>query len=629
MNLMQPITEFYRDYLRRLEEVDAIEQGLLTANTKRSWTQHLVRKSASIRESYSVVAEKLQQIILPFITGEKEPTMEEAEALREGAMLFFYKSIFDEVMVSAVLDMLARFYAGKGNRYYERMCRFAFANNVYLGLEGSFSEKSLEEAERVFANISDIRVIAKEHKSQDSLLQDVNFILETGFRLFDRECRRFSPDTDRIVHRYVALASMEQYADVLPKAFYADLCEQINDVAGVFSMFMQARHWDDVPQKRKEYLSSVFDSVFAKEAELPEEKRDPIYYMAYVLYAFYAGKYSPDECFNMLYPYTKGLSSDINFSEGDWYSFNGSNRFFAICTTTRAVLQMVCKSRLSESQKKQKVAEILYDVIEFIQKIPRECASRENMDHCLYHLLYDVIEFIDDESMAIEFIDILMMNRQLSTLIHTIMTAKLTQAIMDPLIDQHPEWFYTCLSVSNDEEVLARKEELALFVYNAARCHDIGKIRIGSIVNTQIRKISEEEYGLIKKHPEWSYEVLLRNKKLAPYAEIALGHHKSYDDAAGYPMEFSIAGSKYRILIDILKICDCIDAATDFFGRNYTRGKNFEKVFAEFEEVKGTRYNPDIIDFIKQNEKLFAQLKEITSKDAREDFYYHIYRKYR
>lgn len=626
---MQPITEFYRDYLKRLDEVDAIEQQLLTAGTKRFWTQHLVRKSALIRESYGIVAKKLQEIIEPFTSGEKEPTEEEAEALREGAMLFFYKSIFDEVMVSSVLDMLADYYERKGNRFYERMCRFAFSNNAYLGLEGPFSEKSLTEAEHVFSNLENIRTITKEHNSNEKYLQDVNFILETGFRLFDRECRHLEPNMEKIAARYVALASVEKFSDVLPKNYYEDAWEQIHDVTGVFSLFMHAKNWEKVSEKRKKYMSPVFDSVFGREAELPEEERNPVYYMGYVLYAFYSEKYSADECFNMLYPYTKGLSEEPDFSNSEWYSFNGKSRFFAICTTTRAVLQMVNGSRLSETQKKQRTAEILYDVMEFIQKIPRECACRENMDHCLYHLLYDVIEFIDDESMAIEFIDILMMNRQLSTLIHTIMTAKLTQAIMDPLVDQHPEWFYECLSVTTDEEVLAKKEDLALFEYNAARCHDIGKIRIGSIVNTQIRKISDDEYGLIKKHPEWSSEVLLRNKKLAPYAEIALGHHKSYDDEAGYPMTFSLKNSKYRILIDILKICDCIDAATDFFGRNYTRGKSFEKVFTEFEEVKGTRYNPDIIDFIRQNDTLFAQLKEITSKDAREDFYYHIYRKYR
>ena len=78
-----------------------------------------------------------------------------------------------------------------------------------------------------------------------------------------------------------------------------------------------------------------------------------------------------------------------------------------------------------------------------------------------------------------------------------------------------------------------------------------------------------------------------------------------------------------------MKICDSIDAATDTFGRNYQRGKSFEKVFAEIEAVKETKYNPDIISFIREDEKLFAQLKEITSREARGDFYYHIYRKFR
>ena len=134
---------------------------------------------------------------------------------------------------------------------------------------------------------------------------------------------------------------------------------------------------------------------------------------------------------------------------------------------------------------------------------------------------------------------------------------------------------------------------------------------------------------MIKMHSGWSADILARNEKLSAYRDIALGHHKSYDGKTGYPAEYDNHASKYRILTDILTVCDSMDAATDAYGRNYPRGKTFEKVFAEFESMKGTRYNPEIIDFIRTHEALFLQLKEITSKEARGDFYYHIYRKYR
>ncbi len=625
----QAIAEFYKDYLVRMNAIDVEEQELLSSNTKKGWTQHLVRKSSLIREYHAEVDKGIHAMILPYISGEKETSDEEAEALKEGALRYFQDSLFDEVMESSVLRMLTGRYAKKGDRFEERKCRFAFANNAYLSAEGPLGEQSMAEAERVMEGMNRLREIRKEHADEETFLQDVRFIIETGYRLFDRECRQLEPDLTKLVRRYNALSNIEQYRDILPKDYCDECMRELRDKVGINVMFMQALHWDKVPKKRQAALAEVFERELSKEIDLPESERNPKLFMTYVLFAFYSGRFSADECFNLLYPYTKTLPEKVDFSRTSWYDFSGNDRFFAICLTTRPLLQMVMKSRLPKDGKQRKVAEILYDVKKYIETIPRECACRENMDYCLYHLLYDVIEFIDDEAMAIEFIDTLMMNRQLATLIHTIMTAKLTQAILDPLVDERPELFYRVLGVSSSEEVRSNKEDLALFMYNAARCHDIGKIRIATIINTQIRSISDTEFSLIRKHSEWSALILSKNKKLSAYCEIALGHHKSYDGKKGYPDEYDNRASKYRILTDILTICDSMDAATDAYGRNYTRGKTFEKVFAEFESLKGLQYNPEVIDFIRTHDELFAQLKEITSKEARGDFYYHIYRKYR
>ncbi|MBO4281304.1 MAG: HD domain-containing protein [Lachnospiraceae bacterium] len=625
----QAISDFYKNYLVRINAIDAEEQELLSSNTKKGWTQHLLRKSSLIREYHAEVDRDIHAMILPYISGERETSDEEAEALKEGALRYFHSSLFDEVMESSVLRMLTGRYARKGNRFEERKCRFAFANNAYLSSEGTFGEQSMAEAERVMEGMNRIREIRKEHASEETFLQDVDFIIHTGYRLFDRECRQLEPDLTKLVKHYNTLSKIEQYRDILPEDYFESCMREIREKIGVHVMFMQALHWEKVPKKHRAALSKVFEHELSKELELPEGERHAKLFMTYVFYCFYAGRLSADECFNLLYPFSKALPSDVDFTRVGWYDITGNDRFFAVCMTTRPLLQMIMASRLPKEGKRRQVAEVLYDVKKYIETIPRECAGRENMDYCLYHLLYDVIEFIDDEAMAIEFIDTLMMNRQLATLIHTIMTAKLTQAIMDPLVDERPELFYRVLGVSSNEEVRAHKEDLALFLYNAARCHDIGKIRIATIINTQIRSISDTEFSLIRKHSEWSALILSRNAKLSAYCEIALGHHKSYDGKQGYPDEYDNRSSRYRILTDILSICDSMDAATDAYGRNYTRGKTFEKVFAEFESLKGTRYNPEVIDFIRGNDELFAQLKEITSKEARGDFYYHIYRKYR
>lgn len=627
--MQQEIRDFYRDYLMRVKEVEAEEYELLSAETKKVWTQHLVRKSNLIRQSHPEMLARFNELIEPFLKGEGTYSIEDILTIEECAKKLFLDAQFEELIECAVMDKLAEVHAKNGEYYEERFCRFVYANNVYLSLGGNSFLDCYERARETVSHVERLPAYQKEDKDEAEFLKDVRMIHETGFHLFDRACMALEPDPEQIVNEFNSISRLLKCKKLLPKETYDFYAGQIHSVIGTHVLFMQALYWEKLSEKRREEFRFLCDTVLCNQLSLPERERDPKLYMTYVLYCFYSGKLSADECFNLLYQYTKELPADTGFSTPAWFAYDANSRFFAVCTTTRPVLQMILASRLSESQKRQRVAEVLYDVKSYIETIPRVCACSESINFSLYHLLYNVVEFIDDESMAIEFIDTLMMNRQLATLIHTIMTAKLTQAIIDPLIDQKPELFYEVLGVSERESVFAKKEDLALFLYNAARCHDIGKIRIATVINTQIRPISNKEYDLIKEHSGWSYEILNKNPLLAPYAEIALGHHRSYDGREGYPLSYDNCHSRYRILIDILSICDSMDAATDAFGRNYTRGKTFEKVFREFEANKGTRYNPDIIDFIRSDEALFAQLKEITSKEARGDFYYHIYRKYR
>ena len=94
-------------------------------------------------------------------------------------------------------------------------------------------------------------------------------------------------------------------------------------------------------------------------------------------------------------------------------------------------------------------------------------------------------------------------------------------------------------------------------------------------------------------------------------------------------MYYKNTKSKFRILIDLMTVSDCLDAATDVFGRNYARGKLFDSVIAEFRKSAGVKYNPDIINFILETPQVQDSLRELTSQDGRAELYYHIYRNYR
>ncbi len=64
----------------------------------------------------------------------------------------------------------------------------------------------------------------------------------------------------------------------------------------------------------------------------------------------------------------------------------------------------------------------------------------------------------------------------------------------------------------------------------------------------------------------------------------------------GYPESFDDTKSEYRVLIELMHISDCLDAATDFIGRSYKRQKSLDECLMEFEQEQGSVYSPDIVD---------------------------------
>ncbi len=133
-------------------------------------------------------------------------------------------------------------------------------------------------------------------------------------------------------------------------------------------------------------------------------------------------------------------------------------------------------------------------------------------------------------------------------------------------------------------------------------CHDTGKIFIIDTVFVYGRKLLDMEFDLIKTHPKMGAEMLKRFSSTAKYAEVALGHHKWYDNSRGYPEEFDTSKSRYKTVIDIVLCADCLDAATDTVGRSYNCGKSFEDFYAEIQEGSGTRYAPWLPDLLSKPE---------------------------
>jgi HD-GYP domain-containing protein (c-di-GMP phosphodiesterase class II) len=68
----------------------------------------------------------------------------------------------------------------------------------------------------------------------------------------------------------------------------------------------------------------------------------------------------------------------------------------------------------------------------------------------------------------------------------------------------------------------------------AALLHDIGKIGIPDAILQKPAKLTEQEYDLMKKHPEYGWAVLRNVPGMERASLIILHHHESFD-GRGYP----------------------------------------------------------------------------------------------
>ena len=214
--------------------------------------------------------------------------------------------------------------------------------------------------------------------------------------------------------------------------------------------------------------------------------------------------------------------------------------------------------------------------------------------------------------------------RQPTTYMHSLMVSRIARTIASYLIKDLPELFIGPFDLNNKEDVINNKDKVLDYIESAGLIHDVGKCYIVDIINQQTRRLSDVEFGLIKEHPDMGLLMIDKDIDFKEYFDIILGHHKYYNDLGGYPNTFKKNESPYHFYIDLITISDCIDAATDILGRNYQNGKNFDTLYQEFKQDKGIKYNDIIVDYIGKHPKLYNELSSFTSI-GRENAYYEAY----
>jgi len=146
------------------------------------------------------------------------------------------------------------------------------------------------------------------------------------------------------------------------------------------------------------------------------------------------------------------------------------------------------------------------------------------------------------------------------------------------------------------QEELNELELSALF-------HDIGKIGTPDEVLNKPSRLTEEEFQVMKQHPELSYEIL---KEYPMFEKVSLNarHHHERFDGRGYPS--GMKGEEIPLFSRIILIADTFDAMTS--TRVYRKGLDYSVAYAELEQFSGTQFDRNCVQaFIKGMQKEAAK----------------------
>lgn len=123
-------------------------------------------------------------------------------------------------------------------------------------------------------------------------------------------------------------------------------------------------------------------------------------------------------------------------------------------------------------------------------------------------------------------------------------------------------------------------------IYICGLLHDVGKIGVPDHVLLKPDRLTDEEFGMIKQHPQTGYDIV---KNLTQFEDLLPGilyHHESID-GSGYP--HGLMGEEIPLQARILAVADAFDAMTS--DRPYRKGMSEVKAFGILRERSGIQWD--------------------------------------
>lgn len=128
------------------------------------------------------------------------------------------------------------------------------------------------------------------------------------------------------------------------------------------------------------------------------------------------------------------------------------------------------------------------------------------------------------------------------------------------------------------------------YLARAGLLHDIGKLQIPDEILTKPGPLTDDEWKVMKMHPEMGVSILNRLGKFEEEAKVVLYHHER-EDGSGYPE--GLAGADIPLSARILAVADTYDVVVS--DRPYRKARSREEAIRIMLEERGHHlYGPAV-----------------------------------
>jgi HD-GYP domain-containing protein (c-di-GMP phosphodiesterase class II) len=128
-------------------------------------------------------------------------------------------------------------------------------------------------------------------------------------------------------------------------------------------------------------------------------------------------------------------------------------------------------------------------------------------------------------------------------------------------------------------------------LHRAGLLHDIGKLGIPPEILDKPGKLTEEEFALMRKHPEFGAKILEPITAYRAIIPLVLYHHENYD-GGGYPE--GLSGERIPLGARIFALADVYDALIS--ERPYRHAMEEWEVLGYIKSGAGGEFDPKVVE---------------------------------